>query len=164
MRRRNAFTLTELLIAVLVLTIAAAYMTLSPEIAKLTAKAEANRIVTQLYRIIEAANRKNVSFKVLFNGKKQTESVPVQWQVYPYEYDELKLTKGFSIKNLNYSVNESHTMISVGSGEFHLVYNVSINGFNPPGMTLEVKAPDESVHYIIIYVPGGRIRTSNTKP
>ena len=159
--RRKAFTLTEIVIAILVLGIMAAAMTLSPGSAKQSAKREADRIVAQLYRLIEYANRTHVSFKVLFDGTEQTESVPVEWQTpttskfYHIGYDrELKLTNGFSIKNLNNMSSAS---------QHNLVYGIGDNSFLPPSMTLQVKAPDESVHYIIIYVPGTRIRTSDTR-
>lgn len=164
MRRQNAFTITELAIAILILGIMAAYVTLNANTSKHTAKSEADRIVTQLYRIIEAANRKHVSFKVLFDSTEQTGHVKVEWQTSPLTYGELKLSKGFSIQNLNYTDSSNGTASSVSNSSFNLVYNISNNGFNPPGMTLQVKGSDESVYYIIIYVPGTRIRTSDTRP
>ena len=158
--RRRAFTLTELVVAILILSIMAAAMTLSPSSAKLTAKTEADRITAQLYRLVETANRKHVAFKVLFNGNEQTGSVPVEWQTpstsqfHQTGYErELKISKGFSVKNLN-------NMDSTNG--FNLVYNIGNNRFDPPGMTLQVKGTDGSIHYVIVFVPGSRIRTSYT--
>ena len=157
--RRNAFTLTEIVIAILVLGIMAGAMTLNSGSAKQTAKREADRIVMQLYRLIETANRKHVSFKVLFDGTEQKDYVRIEWQTpttsdfYNTGYTELNITKGCSIQNLNNTKMDQSA----------LVYNLKDNGFLPPSMTLQVKAPDESVHYIIIYVPGTRIRTSDTR-
>lgn len=169
--KRNAFTLTEVVIAICILGIMAASMTLNPNSAEHTAKSEAERIVTQLYRLIETANRTHVSFKVLFDGNEQTESVPVEWQTsstsqtYHIDYDrELKLTKGCSIKNINRSVNDSKSMVSVGDDTLNLVYSIGDNGFLHSGMTLKVTGTDKSEYYIIIYVPGARIRISDTRP
>ena len=169
--KRKAFTLTEILIALLILTITAAAMTLSPSASKQTAKREAERIVTQLYRLIEIANRTHVAFKVLFDGNEQTGSVPVEWQTpatsqfFHIGYDrEIKLSDGCSIQNLNYSVNDSNNMISIGNGRLNLEYGIGDNGFLPPGTTFKVTGQDNSIYYIIIYVPGTRIRTSDTKP
>ena len=164
--RRKAFTLTEIVIAILVLGIMAGAMTLSTgsakQTAKQTSKLEADRIAAQLYRLIEYANRTHVSFKVLFDGTEQTESVSVEWQTpttsqfYHTGYDrEIKLSNGCSIKNLNNVSSKS---------QHNLAYDIGDNSFLPPSMTLQVKAPDESAYYIIIYVPGTRIRTSDTKP
>ena len=160
--RRKAFTLTEVVIAILVLGIMAASLTLSPNSARQTAKREADLIVTQLYRLIETANRKHVSFKVLFDGTEQKDYVLVEWQTPETSqlynigyYRELKLTKGCSIKNLN-------NMDSMN--RFNLKYSLGDNSFLPPGMTLQVKGQDESIHYIIIYVPGNRLRISDTRP
>ena len=169
--RRKAFTLTEVVIAILVLGIMVASLTLSPNSARQTAKREADLIVTQLYRLIETANRKHVSFKVLFDGTEQKDYVLVEWQTPETSqlynigyYRELKLTKGCSIKNLNRSVNDSNSMASVENDTFNLVYGIGDNSFLPPGMTLQVKGQDESIHYIIIYVPGNRLRISDTRP
>ena len=157
--RRNAFTLTELVIAILILGIMAAAMTLSTGSAKQTAKMEAERIVTQLYRLIEYANRTHVSFKVLFDGNEQTEYVPVEWQtpttsqLHHIGYDrELKLSDGFSVQNLNKMSSASR---------HNLVYGIGTNSFKPPSMTLKVKGRDKSVYYILVYVPGTRIRLSD---
>ena len=161
MKKRNAFTLTEIIIAILVLGIMAGAMVVSSGSAKQTAKREADRIVMQLYRLIEYANRTHVSFKVLFDGSEQTESVPVEWQTpttsryHHTGYDrELKLSNGCSIQNLNNMSSAS---------QHNLVYDIGDNSFLPPSMTLEIKAPDESAYYIKIYVPGTRIRTSDTR-
>ena len=159
--RRNAFTITELAIAMLIMTAIAAAVTLSPNAAKHTAKMEAEKIVTQLYRLIETANRTHVAFKVLFTGSVQTEYVDVEWQTpatsqfYHTGYErEIKISRGCSIQNLN-------NMSSVSA--HNLVYTIDDNSFDPPGMTLQVTGADESIHYIIIYVPGTRIRTSDTR-
>ena len=160
--RRKAFTTTELAIVILILGITAAYMSLSPNAAKLTARMEAERIVTQLYRLIETADRTRVAFRVLFDGTVQTESVSVEWQtpttsqLHHVGYDrEVKISRGCSIKNLNNMSSKS---------AHNLVYTIGGKGFDPPGMTLQVTGTDESIHYIIIYVPGSRIRTSDTRP
>ena len=169
--KRKAFTLTEVVIAILVLGIMAASLTLSPDSAKQTAKREADMIVTQLYRLIETANRKHVSFKVLFNGEEQTEYVDVEWQtpstsqLHHIGYDKLKLSKGCSIKNLNYgeSASNASNMNSSDTERYYLVYRLGDEGFLSTGMTLQVKGQDNSIHYIIIYTPGTRIRTSDTQ-
>lgn len=168
--RRKAFTLTEVVIAILVLGIMAASLTLNPDSAKQTAKREADLIAAQLYRLIETANRKHVSFKVLFNGEEQTEYVDVEWQTpmtskYNHTgYDKLKLSKGCSIKNLNYGENASSSsnMNTPDTERYYLVYRLGDQGFRVTGMTLQVKGQDNSVYYIIIYTPGTRIRTSDT--
>ena len=158
--RRNAFTLTEVAIAILILGIMAAFMTLSTRTARQTAKSEADRIVAQLYRLIETANRKHVSFKVLFDGTEQKDYVRIDWQTpttsdfYNTGYTELNITKGCSIQNLNNTTMDQSA----------LRYSLKDNGFLPPSMTLQVKGQDESIYYIIIRVPGSRIRTSETKP
>lgn len=161
---RKAFTITELAIAIMILGIMAAYITLNANTSKHTAKREAERIMTQLYRLVETANRKHVSFKVLFDSTEQTEHVDVEWQTSPLSYTKLELSKGFSIQNLNYTDNSNGTASSVDNNSFSLDYDLSKNGFIPPGMTLQVKGADESMYYIIIYVPGTRIRISDTKP
>lgn len=159
--RRNAFTLTEIVIAILVLGIMASAMVLNSSSSRQTAKREADLIVTQLYRLIETANRKHVSFKVLFDGTEQKDYVLVEWQtpqtsqLYQIGYDrELKLTKGCSIQNLN----------NTSGSQSNLKYSLEDNSFLPPSMTLQVKGRDDSIHYIIIYVPGTRIRTSDIRP
>ena len=170
-RRQLAFTITELAIVMLILGIMAGMITLNMNVARQTAKNEADRIMTHLYRLIETANRTHVSFSVLFDGTVQTESVPVEWQtpttsqLHHTGYDrELKLSKGFSIQNLNYSLDDSDNMASIGRDSFNLEYNLGNNGFVPPGMTLQVTGNDESIYYIIVSAAGGRIRTSDTRP
>ena len=158
--RRKAFTITELAIAILILGIMAAYVTLNINTSKHTAKSEAERILAQLYRLTETASKKHVSFKVLFTGAEQTNYVDVEWQTpttsrtYHTGYDrEIKLTKGCSVQNLN--------KMSCVSGH-NLRYSISNNSFLPPSMTLKVKGTDKSVYYILIYVPGTRMRLSDT--
>ena len=158
--KRNAFTLTEVVIALLVLGILAASLTLNSDSARQTAKREAERIVTQLYRLMETANRTHISFRVLFDGSEQTKEVPVEWQTpatsqfdHTGYYRELKITDGCSVQNLNKMSSLSR---------HNLVYSIDDNVFLPPSMTLKVKGQDKSVHYIVIYVPGTRIRLSDT--
>ena len=165
--KRRAFTLTEVVVSILLLGVLAAALTLSPNASKLTGKMEAERIVTQLYRFIETANKTNVSFKVLFDGEEQTESVTVEWQTpttsqsFHKGQDKLTLSKGCSIKN-RYGENASNNMNSLGTENFYLVYNLGDTGF-PKGMTLQVKGQDNSIYFIRIYSPGTRIRTSDTE-
>lgn len=160
--KRKAFTITELAIAMLIMTTMAAAVALSTNTAKLTARMESERIVTQLYRLIETANRKHIAFRVLFDGTVQTESVPVEWQtpttsqLHHIGYDrEVKISRGCSIKNLNNMSSKS---------AHNLVYTIGGKGFDPPSMTLQVTGTDGSIYYIIIYVPGSRIRISDTRP
>ena len=60
--RRRAFTLTEVVIAILVLGIMAAAMTLSTSSAKHTAKMEAERVSMMISRQIERADRMHGAF------------------------------------------------------------------------------------------------------
>ena len=66
--RRRAFTLTEVVIAVLVLGIMAAAMTLRPDSAKQTAKREAERIAAVISRLIEKADRNHSAFWFIPEG------------------------------------------------------------------------------------------------
>ncbi len=149
--RHKAFTLTEIAIAILLLSIAAAYMTLNANASKHTAKQEAERIMNQIYGLIETANRNNVSFAVLFTGSEQFDHVSVDWQTQGTKFNgEIKLTKGFSVCNLNKTTSHE------------LKYDLADNGFLPPSMTLKVKGPDDSSYNILIYVPGTRMRLSES--
>ena len=167
--RRNAFTLTEVIIAGLVLGIMASAMTLSTGSARQTAKREAERIVTQLYRLIERANRTHISFRVYFKYEAQTDHLIVKWQTAETSlfYDDekyfnkdghtekIEISRGCSVQNIgNTSGSELH----------NLRYGIRDNCFLPPSMTLKVTGQDNSIYYIIISSQGARIRTSDTKP
>ena len=60
--KQRAFTLTEVVIAVLILGIMAAAITLRPDSAKQTAKREAERIAAVINRLIETADRMHSRF------------------------------------------------------------------------------------------------------
>lgn len=75
--KRRAFTLTEIVVSIVILGIMAASLTLSSSSSNQTAKMEAERIATMMNRLIETADRMNSTFWFMiktngfyiFNGK-----------------------------------------------------------------------------------------------
>ncbi|MBR1658363.1 MAG: type II secretion system protein [Synergistaceae bacterium] len=62
--RRRGFSLVEILMVILVMGVIAAIITISPNVAKQSAKSEAERVVAYIYRLMQKADKTHVSFNI----------------------------------------------------------------------------------------------------
>lgn len=62
--RHKGFSLVEIAVVLLLFGVAAAYMVISPNVAKQTAKHEAERVVAYLYKKMDKADKINTNFSL----------------------------------------------------------------------------------------------------
>lgn len=151
MTKYRAFTVAEVMIAILIMTISSAAMLLSAESAKQTAQHEAERLAAYIYRTMNKADRIHQGFDMDMdfeekNGAKEY-YVTIRWPG-NNEDKSFRATKGF-----RYSDNFK------GNDYDELVYNVQERRFNTGG-TITVTDSNGEMYYVIIASTEGRIRLS----
>lgn len=128
--RRRAFTLTEVVIAMCILGIMAASMTLSTNSSKQTARMEAERIAAVMSRLIESADRTHSRFWFI---PKDNEIYIARKEDYlsttPKEKLDFKVSGGCSF---------SSAKIMGYNTEGSLISNVIIDTSLTPGVRIEV--------------------------
>ena len=151
--RRNAFTMTELVVCLIIIAILAAF-SLNPHITDQTAKKEAEKIALFMHKLARTAERTKQKFTININTTER----------------ELKAT---------WANNTSETFkaaanfaISYNNGS-SIIYNPSTGSVTHFG-TLTVTRNDEAKHknetdktpyiYYVVISSVGRIRTSDTAP
>ena len=146
--RRKAFTLTEVVIAVLILGIMAAAMTLRPDSAKQTAKREAERIAAVISRLIEKADRNHSAFWFIPEGNTL---YIVRGRTYSASARE----------ELDFKVSGGCTVSSASSTEKGIGYNteakscyVVLSSQKTPGIRVEVSSETKSDAKYTITVTG----------
>ena len=141
MSRRRAFTLTEQLVGILVMTILSAVELISPRVATQTAKREAERVRAYLYRVIQAADRRGINF----NLDTFKDYISVKWMGKSKYEETFKPPYGCT-----YSDNLP--------GKYNVItYNAKNMQFNAGG-TITVKGADGKTCSVIIASTEGRIR------
>ncbi|MBR1439112.1 MAG: type II secretion system protein [Synergistaceae bacterium] len=151
--KRKGFSLVEILMVILVMGVMAAIITISPNVAKQSAKSEAERIAAYIYRKMQTADRihkgfeldlrtKNNDIRTIWDNEEATNVLP-----------DFQISAGCSYSN-NYDGRKC-------------TYNVT-NKWFPNGGTITVNGADGKKHYVII-ADGksdheGRIRLSDTPP
>ena len=148
-KNNSAFTLTELLIALLILSITAGAFTLTPDIGRNKPEREAERISARLHAMIREAGKRHMNFKMTVgnNGGE----IRFEWQnIYGNmitNRDEPYIPgKGFKL--------------SLTAPNNQLIYNAGTNDFSRQGGHITVERDDGEKYFVIIAKMGGRIRTS----
>ena len=144
MLKRKALSLIECLVSIVIILILAGSFALSPNAFKKTAKTEAEKFYAAIHRAMLRADRTHESFSL---EKIYDKGLLIRWEKQANE--EITVSPGF-ILEWNFSSNPA--------------YSTENNSFNLGGTITIRRKEDNSEHYVIIYSPGGRIRTSHIKP
>lgn len=140
MKKRKGFTLVELIISLLVMSITYAAMSMSSAAAKQTAEHEAERLAAYIYRLMDKADMLHNNFYIVTDPG----YILVNWDSGPDDLS-FKATQG-----CRYEM------------EGKLTYNSRKRRFNNGG-TITVKDSQDGVYYVIIAgITEGRIRISPT--
>lgn len=145
-KKLNGFSMIELLTAVLVTAILSMAFVFIPSMTRQSAKSEAEKIAAKIKNLMQQADRRHIGFTIEFY--ENINEVRIKWS--DDHHQVLPVNSAFRIKSNNNGAN--------------LVYSIKNSSFLPPGRTITVKRDDGKEYYVIIYVPGGRIRTSAQKP
>lgn len=143
MKKRTGFTLVELIISLLVMSITYAAMSMSSAVAKQTAEHEAERLAAYIYRLMDKADMLHNNFYIVTAPG----YILVNWDSGP-EDTSFKATAGCRYES------------DFWGGE--LKYNSRKRRFNNGGK-ITVKDSQGGVYYVIIAgITEGRIRISPT--
>ncbi len=147
--KRKGFTIVEMAIVILILGIMASVMTFSPEIAKQTAKREAERLQMFLSSMEDTADRRHMNFDIEVGPIVETGQVVVtiNWGSEKYPKPKLEPSVGCSYENK--LANKKGT------------YNARNKRFNAGGTITVIGADGECD--VIIATTEGRIRISETR-
>ena len=150
LKRHLGFSLAEVVIAITILGIMAAAITLSSNVGKKTAKAEAEEIAARILRVTKIADRirKGLTLGIGYNGEIQ------------YIWDGKNKNKSdnwdlmISSDKFTYKWNKDGTTLD---------YSPEKNGFNEGRHMIitNKEDTDDKPHYIYFYEKGGRIRTTS---
>ena len=152
--KQRAFTLTEVVIAVLILGIMAAAITLRPASAKQTAKREAERAALKISRLIETADRNHSALWIdVKDNKLEIRTIKKYDSNAPKE--EFKPTEGCSYSRYNTTKYFSYNVPSseiIYSHENFTMNNISVDvNADPKGKyNIQVKDSASSLYYVII--------------
>lgn len=162
MKTRKAFTLTELVVGIMVMAITYAAMSLSSSAAKQTAQHEAERLAAYIFRTIQKADRMHKRFDM--DTDFQTNSagnneyyVTIDW--------------GGGISDTSFRASAGCRYTDNFPGEQGKIsYNVENKRFQKPnssamsGGTITITDSEGEKYYVIIALDEGRIRLSETEP
>ena len=153
MKTRKAFTLTELVVGIMVMAITYAAMSLSSSAAKQTAQHEAERLAAYIFRTIQKADRihKGFNMEVATDSTEGYQYIKITWNEVGAENsknveDSFKVSAGCRYENFP-----------------SLTYNEKNKQFNS-GYTIVIIDSEGKEYYVIIASTEGRIYTSETKP
>ena len=146
--RRRAFTLTEVVVAILILGIMAAAITLSPNSAKQTAKMEAERIAAVISGLIDSAERTHGRFWFIPSSNEiYIAHTKEYYSSTPKEKLDFKVSGGCSFSSssiMGYNTEGSTTS------------NVIINTASTPVVRIEVSGQtDDDAKYTITVTGAG---------
>ena len=154
--RRRAFTLTELVVAMMILTIMGAAMTLSTGSSKQTARMEAERIAVVISRLIEKADRMHGAFWVNVKDDRLEIRTGAEYSSAAREGD-FKATAGCSYSRygnpkMHMSYNVPSDNIKTASHQNFTMNNISVDiNAEPQGKyNIEVKDSSSSLYYVLI--------------
>lgn len=153
MKTYRAFTVTEVMIAILIMAISSAAMLLSASSAKQSAQHEAERLAAFIYRTIQKADRIHQGFDMNMDfeekGDVKEYYVTIRWWG-NNEDKSFRATKGCRYSD-DFKGNELD----------ELVYNSQKRRFNTGG-TITVTDSQGEKYYVVIASTEGRIRVSET--
>ncbi|MBQ6972358.1 MAG: type II secretion system protein [Synergistaceae bacterium] len=142
--KHKAFTMTEILTAVVVMMMTLAVALMSPRGVRQTAKREAERLQAYIYRNMQKADRIHKNFYLTF----YTDFVRLNWHDQSTIDDSFKISEGCSYTN-TFTDSEAH-------------YNAGRRRFTNAG-TITVNGADGKIYYVIIAgITEGRVRISET--
>ena len=157
MTKHRAFTVIELFIGIAVMAMISSVALMSVNVAKQTAKREAERVQAYIYRVIQSADRRGQGFTLdtIFqdseDGRRQF-FIEIKWQG-ERDYDRsFKASNGCTYSD-NFKGNELD----------ELEYSTKKRQFFTGG-TITVHGADGKYYYVIIASTEGRIRISDTPP
>lgn len=141
--RHKGFSLVEIAVVLLLFGVAAAYMVISPNVAKQTAKHEAERLQEYIFSKIAKADKINATFTLSFTGN----SVSTKWLGNnDYQDSDYRATAGCKYED-NFNGNCEYMP---GSRNFLV------------GGHIQIWDSDGEEYYVIIAATEGRIRISPT--
>ena len=148
--KSKGFSLVEILMVILVMGVMAAIITISPNVAKQSAKSEAERIAAYIYRKMQTADRIHKGFKLDLRTKNN--DIRTIWN----NEDATNVLSDFQLSaGCYYSHNYD---------DRECAYNVT-NKLFPRGGTITVNGADGETYYVILASGNeGRIRVSDTPP
>ena len=154
LKRHLGFSLTEVVVAVTIIGIMAAAITLSSNVGKTTAKAEAKEIAARILRVTKIAGRIRNNFHLIIYDKNH---IYCRWEESDESYSTA--TKDWtpiaSSDKFTYDWNVKGT---------NLDFSLDTNGFNQDcNITVTNNEDTNNKHYIYFYQEGGRIRTTDTE-
>lgn len=144
--KRAGFTLIELVIAIAILAITAATLSLNPDSFKHTAKQEAERLAAKLSSLMLKADSTHKHFEIKINKNKML----ITWK-----------EKKSSYKDKDFEP-EPGCSISWNAPGDNLTYSYLTNRY-AQGATITVNGKG-GPYYVIIATIGSRVRISNVAP
>lgn len=158
MTKRGAFTVIELFIGIAVMGMISSVALMSVNMAKQTAKREAERVAAYIYRVIQSADRRGQDFTLDmdFQDKKgggREYYITITWRKNEKNPDSsFKASAGYKYSD-NFKGNEYD----------ELVYIAKNRQFKTGGR-IKIQDADGNTCYVIIGSTEGRIRISDTSP
>ena len=157
MRMRPAFTLTEVIVGIMIMAITYMAMSLSPSTADQSSEHEAEKLAAYIYSIIQRADRLHTNFEMdmCFNSSGKYHYVEIKWDgvEWPNNIDA----------SFRASAGCKYTDNFNGTEGGELVYNSKKRRFNTGG-TITITDSEGKSYYVIIASTEGRIRISKTPP
>ena len=160
--RRRAFTLTEVSIAILILGITAAFMTLSTNTAKQTAENEAKRLAAKINRLIERTDRTHSALWVNVTDDGIEIRLSETYSETSDPAEKFNATKGCNYsgynasKNFAYNIpilNQTKQADSHGETYEYFTMNnatVDVNAEPKGKYNIQVKDSRSSLYYVLI--------------
>lgn len=156
MKTRKAFTLTELVVGIMVMAITYAAMSLSSSAAKQTAQHEAERLAAYIFRTIQKADRIHTGFN-MYTGQDINTSeyfIEIKWPGGEKNHDRsFKPSPGCKyVDNFDSTTSDGENTYMPEDKRFKW------------GGHITVTDSEGEVYYVIIAATEGRIHTSETEP
>ncbi len=146
--RHFGFTLPEVIIAITIMGVMAAAVTMSSNVGKQTAKSEAEKITAEILRLMKTADKTHNEFELVTQDKSKILYV---WN------------NGSTINPETLASSDKFTYELKINGS-KLNYSLQNNGFNKNGhIIIRNKADTSQFYCIYFYEQGGRIRTTPTE-
>ena len=148
--KRRAFTLIELLTAMIIIIILGSVATLNINAFRQTPKREAEKIMSKFHRLTQEADRKHKNFAIKFTD--------INWYYTSFEIYDNSLASRYFRENFEISSG-----IKILSNMNNITYGASNNTFDK-NFTLTVANNNETDKYYVIFYEG-RVRiSSDTNP
>ena len=153
--KRKAFTLTEVVVTVLILGIMAGALVLSPNSSKQSAKREAERTAAKINRLIATADRMHITLWIDVKDDSLEIRTSKRYDADDEPQEKFPVTPGCSYsryqttKHFSYNVSSSE---SVKSHENFTMNNINVDvDTDPQGKyNIQVKDSASSLYYVVI--------------